>query len=270
MKSISLLLNVVLIFLVFYFGCKDNFLNKGNKPATSAYCNDCNTYNSSEKYGMISYNTARMLAENYFNSEGKRFIYNEAGKTAEEDARNIWFDLKILKNFIALIESQACKYNCDTSRHLGIRIYYGKYPAADKFSQFADLSGLPEKFANHHTLFMMPTYWDATAKKHVDFDPLQVAANCNIQPFQKDLTPSNIGNTSQAASYTTERSFVKVKDTTKQIREPQKPQSPKTFYILGGQTYNTSGTSGSSTGEQQNHGDVAPPPSNSEIYPTTP
>lgn len=274
MKSISLLLNLVLLLLVFYLGCKDKFFGKEDKPKSSTYCTDCDTYNPTEKYGMISYNTAKMLAENYYKSEGKRYIFNESGRTNEEDARNIWFDLRILKNFIAFIESQACKFNCDTAKHLGVRIYYGKYPADSKLGDFADLQDVPKKFANHHTLFMMPTYWDTAAKKHVDFDPLNLSQDCKFQTFPRDLTPESLAAYS-ASSVSNLSATSKNYNRNTQISKDQKqvvikPQEPKTFYILGGQTYQTMSYAVPVTGDQQNHGDLAPPPGAAEIYPTTP
>lgn len=273
MKSISLLLNVILIFLVLYLGCKDKIFGGDKEPAKqSAYCppEGCETYNPSEKYGMISFATAQMLAKNYAESEGKKFIYDGTFKTSEQDALNIWFDLKILKNFISFIESSACKANCDTSKRLGVRIYYGKYPDSTQFDNYPDLKDVPNKFGKHHTIFMMPTFFDKASGKHLDFDPMQAAAGCNFKPFDNNYTLSTYGisiaKLSAAQSSANSMQYDKVG---KQQRPDVKPQDPKTFFIFGSMQPLMLTSSSTISGEQQNHGTMAPPPKEEGTFPTT-
>ena len=275
MKNISLLLNVILAFLLIYFGCNGKFSCKDNQPSKQmGYCpaKGCETYNPSQKYGMISFATAKMLAENYAGSEGKKFIYDGTIKTSEQDALNIWFDLKILKNFIAFIESSACKANCDTSKRLGIRIYYGKYPDSTELANYADLADVPKKYGKHHTVFMMPTFYDSVAKKNLDFDPMQTAANCNFKPFDNAYTTSvfgisinqpmvNVHNSSQSDRLKTNGKLPQ--------RQETKPQNPKTFFISGGTVSKAFNYGSDVEGDQQNHGGVVPPPDNTGSFPTT-
>lgn len=251
MKNISFLLNFILIFLVVYLGCKNNFFGKGDKPVSEDNCKDHIQYNPAEKYGMISFKTAKFLAENYAAGDGKKFIYNGTSNTGELDARNIWFDLKILKNFIALIESSACKANCDTSKKLGIRIYYAKYPDSSKFSSFPDLTEVPKEYGNHHTVFMIPTFYDNALKMNVDFDPLQAAANCTFKPFSDNYTKLQYGVSIKKDS---------IANISAAKQQLGKPQDPKAFFIFGPAVHNT--------GDNQNHGSINPPPDQTGVYPT--
>ena len=274
MKSFSLLLNVILIFLVFYLGCKDDFFGGDKEPGKqSGYCppEGCETYNPSEKYGMISFATAQMLAKNYAESEGKRFIYDGTLKTSEQDALNIWFDLKILKNFISFIESNACNAGCDTSVKLGVRIYYGKYPDSTQFSFYPDLKDVPKRFGKHHTIFMMPTFFDKASGKHLDFDPLQAAGDCNFKPFDNNYTTSRYGiSIIEPSSFRSPQDSLQYYKQTRQQSNDVKPQDPKTFFIFGSvRPAMFTSTSAVVSGEQQNHGDIVPPPSGQGIYPTT-
>lgn len=275
MKSISLFLNVILILLVLYLGCKDKFSCNGDKPvATSAYCPEkgCETYNPSEKYGMISFRTAQMLAQNYAQSEGKKFIYDGSLKTNEQDALSIWFDLKILKNFIAFIESSACKSNCDSTKNLGVRIYYGKYPDSSILHSFADLKDVPSKYGNHHTVFMMPTFYDPTSRKNFDFDPMQKTENCRFKPFDNAYTTSVYGVNIVSAANKISASKDSLAMIGKVRQQQGKPQDPKTFFVFGAAVHTMSAPSGSPTppGDQQNHGDIMPPPDGNGSFPTGP
>jgi len=275
MKNISLLLNAMLIFLLVYFGCNGKlFCNDEGEIDKSGYCaaKSCDTYNPLQKYGMISFATAQMLAQNYAASVGKKFIFNGALQTDEQDALNIWFDLKVMKNFIAFVESNACKAKCDTSAKLGVRIYYGKYPDSSILHSFADLKDVPNKYGNHHTLFMMPTFFDKASGKHLDFDPMQATADCGFKPFNDSYTMSAYGisikkNISGNLYDKARRS--RLNDSLQKRKDDVKPQDPKTFFIFGANIHPIMYSTTPGSGEQQNHGDVAPPPKDAGLFPET-
>lgn len=149
------------------------------------YCADsaCFGYTPSFLTGKIDFATAKKMAELYAGDRGKFFIMNGDQYTSEQDARSIWFDLRKLKQFIGFIESALCKAGCTDNKYLGIRFYYAKYPGKNEMAQFPSLYGLPEVYANHHTLFMIPTYWDPLRKENVDFDPAGTKEGCGLGPI---------------------------------------------------------------------------------------
>ncbi|MBL7728650.1 MAG: hypothetical protein JNM68_13225 [Dinghuibacter sp.] len=151
----------------------------------ASYCADtaCFGYDPSFLTGKIDFATAKKMADLYAGDKGKFYIMNGDQYTGEQDARSIWFDLKKLKQFIGFIESAMCKAGCFSDRYLGIRFYYAKYPTKNDMQLFPTLYGLPLEYANHHTLFMIPTYWDPLRKVNVDFDPAGVKENCGLVPI---------------------------------------------------------------------------------------
>lgn len=133
-------------------------------------------YSKGDFEGIINYETAQALAENYKNDKAKAWITTEAQTgmasfIAEEDTRSVWFSLDRLKNFIWHIEKQNCDSGCNET--LGLRIYYAKYPDFKKPNpdqRLLGLIGLPPEYSNHHTLFMVPTYQNEKGD-NVDFSP---------------------------------------------------------------------------------------------------
>jgi len=68
-----------------------------------------------------------------------------------QDSHSVWFDLPILKNFVAEIEAQAKLIDLTVKdSDLGIRFYYAAYPAVPQ-------SSVPANYAKRHTLVMIPT-----------------------------------------------------------------------------------------------------------------
>jgi hypothetical protein len=122
------------------------------------------------------------MANDYAGDKGKYFIWNQQVNTGAQDARNIWFDISRMKQFIGYIESALCQSGCNENTHLGIRFYYAKYPDKNTMTGLPDLTGVPLEYAWHHTLFMMPTYWDPVKKANIDFDPGGLGKNCVLAP----------------------------------------------------------------------------------------
>lgn len=103
------------------------------------------------------------------------------------DARSVWFSLPKLKAFIREIEEKSAG-NCSDSFALGIRIYYAAYPGETQISaksawkQYFQDHQLPMEYSNHHTVVMVPTYWNGTDGHNYDFDPRFKLAGFNGQP----------------------------------------------------------------------------------------
>ena len=188
MKKFLIATNLILLVLLIFQTCRcwkkdphQNGSNTGNPPHT--FCEDsaCFGYTGVEPHGMIDFNTAKKMADDYANDKGKKFVWDNEIKSDSADAVNIWFDLKKVKTFIGLIESSLCKAGCNKSDSFGIRIYYAKYPDTTTMKESEYLAGVPLEYAHHHTIFMVPTYWDGI--KNIDFDPTSTGSNCTFTPY---------------------------------------------------------------------------------------
>ncbi|MCX6316488.1 MAG: hypothetical protein NTW29_04310 [Bacteroidetes bacterium] len=84
------------------------------------------------------------------------------------DARAIWFSMDSLKQFIYTIEKYSTLMNLSTSQ-LGIRFYYGQYSADH------------QAYADHHTLFLVPTYANNATETAIDFDPRYNYTNLEVR-----------------------------------------------------------------------------------------
>jgi hypothetical protein len=164
MKKISYAVNLLLLLVILLlFYCKPQ---RGADACKTSLCKD---YSDVARVGVINASLAREMANAYRADSGKKYIGNGREITSIPDATSIWFGLEKLKQFICEIESRKCRFNC--SDELGIRIYYAKYPDSSRMNT-GQLRGLSGAYANHHTVFMIPTYYDARTGNHIDFDPL--------------------------------------------------------------------------------------------------
>ncbi len=163
-------------------------------------------YSTSGFEGVINFETAKIMAENYKNDAAKAFITANGGgdvntHVAPEDTRSVWFSFERLKNFLWHIENQNCLHNCGDS--LGLRIYFGKYPDFKEVNAttLVGLETVPKEYANHHTLFMVPTYKNES-NDNIDFYP--GGNNCRT-PFTASPThsvaPENISTVHDASPY---------------------------------------------------------------------
>ncbi|MGB8190775.1 MAG: hypothetical protein WCF67_02595 [Chitinophagaceae bacterium] len=165
MKNISLAANVVLIGVIallvwgtpLYIGMKKDF----PRIANPTNCVECKDYSSTPIH-LLDAQTAQRMAIAYASDNGKNFM---STNPEMEDARSLWFDLETIKNFIWRIEKGACNNGCGHLR-LGIRIYYAKYPNKSAMSIDKNLMSLNPDFAERHTLFMVPTYFDDLQNQH--------------------------------------------------------------------------------------------------------
>ncbi len=164
MKKLLILSNLLFLLIILYQGCKST---GGND--TSKKCPACKDYTNSPTSGRISWHFAQTIAENYKTDRSKSQVWVNQKPTDSSDARTIWFSLETLKQFIWSIEKSNCSNACNDS--LGIRIYYARYPAfTDPLWGTVGLTPV-KRYANHHTVFMVPTYWDKQYNTHFDFEP---------------------------------------------------------------------------------------------------
>ncbi|MGC4101576.1 hypothetical protein [Ferruginibacter sp.] len=172
MKKILILCNLLLLAVIFFLSCNHDDIKKADEALWEKQCKNklCGDYEAGSWSGKINAVFARQIADNYQKDIAKNFIWRDGNNTGSEDARSIWFSLETIKKFIWIIESNQCKKNCRDS--LGIRIYYARYPEAkDPIWKTPGLA--PEaRYAGHHTVFMIPTYWDPRDSMHHDFDPM--------------------------------------------------------------------------------------------------
>lgn len=83
----------------------------------------------------ISYKDARILQKEYINTRGRflnRTLQNR-GILNHEGVRDVWYDLEVIKQYIAYYEQEAD--NKGIRGVLGFRVYLGAYPDEPKYHQ---------------------------------------------------------------------------------------------------------------------------------------
>ncbi len=236
MKNFLVFLVIILLAVIAYllFFWKDK--RDGGMAGT---CNEvhCKDYSGDPMSGLINFTAAKQMADAYAADSGKFYIGNGAVNTSDHDARSIWFDLETIKKFIWNMEDTICKNGCK-DLNLGLRFYYAKYPDSNTIKTSSALAGVKPEFQFHHTLFVVPTYDAGTGAtaRHIDFDPWN--------PGPDKCKPLSLS------------------DAAKQIQLDQRQQQKDQrvlMLIMGG-------TSGDS--DEQNHGDLAPPPDSLGSFPS--
>jgi hypothetical protein len=238
MKKVLIFTNVVFLAIILFMACNHHEDTKSTD--TRDKCRDlhCRDYSSGTSTGLIDINTAIELAERYKADAGKFYIGNGAINTTEQDARSVWFDLETLKAFIWRIEDTLCKAGCIDSLKPGIRIYYGKYPDSTRMSTMSDLADVKPEYQFHHTVFMVPTYkvGRGAEAKHIDFDPWNMGPDkckpVSLYEMYKDYIES----------YRNQKG------------EPKRGDQKRMLLFAG------VGAKTDASGEEQNHGGLAPPP----------
>lgn len=198
-----------------------------NPPAKHDLCNSLTyDYSKSDFEGVVNFNTAKIMADNYAATESNNakllFADKDGNIQGNGDARSVWFPIEKIKNFIWHIENQGCEKNC--GHELGIRMYFARYPGVNDTLWDKNLNGVSKIYANRHTLFFVPTYYDGHTD--VDFYP---DSSCTVKFVDwAKLPPPPLGEV---------------------YSNPFKSQ--KTPYILM--------VAQSPTGDGQNHGNLIPP-----------
>jgi hypothetical protein len=164
MKKLLIFTNIITLCALYFYSCttSPNSVVAGEDKNLI-----CDNYSSTTFEGLDSKLILEM-AKNY-----KDNYYPSMHPTGNEslDARSIWFNLDTLKKFIWYIESKSIKNGLQNIPGLGIRLYYARYPKAEKYAEFPNLSNVNPTYQNMHTVFMLPTYKDAATGFNVEFDP---------------------------------------------------------------------------------------------------
>ena len=193
MKQFLIATNLVLLAVAIFFCYKffdiknvkaeeKPILETGMDKCSSKICHD---YAGAEWQGRITGYQSELLKNFYYSSDWKMLIWNGSVKTNEEDSRAAWFPLETIKKYIWQIERRNCINKCTDS--LGFKIFYGKYPGISDRSW--NSFGVADRYANHHTVFFLPTYWDG--KEHIVYDPW---VGCRGSLNVTDSVPPAIGN----------------------------------------------------------------------------
>jgi hypothetical protein len=190
MKKILIATNVLLLLIIIgllYF-C---FYKTPVAPAIgTASCPDkfCRDFSTVSYSGLLESRFADTIAYYYHKDLNKSKITKDGLASDEDDARSVWFSFTTIKKFLYEVEKVNCEQHCDDS--LGLRIYFGKYPdvSSDAFWHETGMESKKTEYANHHTLFMVPTYFRGGI--HYDFNPF--GGECRY--------PLRIANTKQKFS----------------------------------------------------------------------
>ncbi|MEP7237456.1 MAG: hypothetical protein ABI685_06320 [Ferruginibacter sp.] len=167
MKKI-LLLSCLLLLFCLITGCR-----RGEEKMPTPPCPSCKDY-SEDGFNGLPVKAATQMSDLYASNHYPNYMINGS----MSDAKAIWFSLDSIKKFIFNIEKAMCK--CDSSRELGIRIYFGEYPDLTSFglSGSSYFGSIDPGMSKKHTLFMVPTYNYNNAD--YDFDPWHLGkGGCN-------------------------------------------------------------------------------------------
>lgn len=179
---ITNLITLSLLAFVWIKGCR-------NTPAPARLCTTaCYPTNSANDFKPLNGKLAFDLIENYRTQQWTSYKTHN-GNFA--DARAVWFSLSTLKSFIHQIENSMCTACMNPKPDLGVRIYFGTYPDASQWTAMGlDQTAVDPSSALHHTLVMVPTYWDAGRNEDIDFDPLHMdTTNCRPMTMKEIFDP---------------------------------------------------------------------------------
>ena len=149
-----------------------------------------------ESFNGISEETARTMAQGYRSAQLR--VINDGLKI--DDSRYIWYDLESLKHFIWQIEHSAnVVYGKEKHPKLGIKVFYGTFPADMEGDKYLDLKGVPTEYQRKHNLFFVPTFAEGDDKNNYEFNPIQnireSGADSLMHNFKKlDKSLDNLDN----------------------------------------------------------------------------
>jgi hypothetical protein len=170
MKKFLLATTVILLFTSAFLAYQLYTKAKTHPEHVAPPCTPKCDYSTTLWDGRIDASLAKIMAENYKNDRQKSMVFNNSGITQESDARSVWFPLESLKSYIWSVENKNCLNDACRKEVLGLRIYFAKYPGLESPEwSTGGLSGLQNAYANHHTIFMIPTY--SQNGSNIDFDP---------------------------------------------------------------------------------------------------
>lgn len=121
------------------------------------------------RYRTTHFTFYNALAKNQLTATGMS-VPNYNKSSTFQDSRSCWFSADTVKKFICLMEKYAATINIPSS-DLGVRFYYANYDNVNVFDP---------NFANHHTLYLVPTAYDTKTGAIVDFEPRKSASTGNL------------------------------------------------------------------------------------------
>jgi hypothetical protein len=209
MKKLLIVSNIILLTVtIFMYSCIKR-INGSQLPVSYNSCYNCGTDTfAGITYGEFRYGIARYKTTHYdlVNQDTYMKSINDS------DARSCWYSLNTLKRFICLIEKYTSKLVANPdSLDLGIRFYYSVYP--DSIQPGIDSFNIVNK--SHHTLFLVPTYYDSANSANIDFDPRDSISPLNFsfvnadnfvgfilagQPIRALISSNSNGNSSTGAT----------------------------------------------------------------------
>lgn len=187
MKRASIILNIITLSalgIIFLKSCPPP--KKPNPENQEQGCPTCYPMNCDTSYHPVKANFVIDLIKNYRDNQWKA-INTEAANghirigNNNMDSRSVWFSIQRIKRFIYEIESKVCATCSDTTKHLGIRLYYGQYDLP--------VAGSTNFYDGLHTVIMIPTMQDANGD-NVDFDPEYISEKCT--PIVPDCSAPEI------------------------------------------------------------------------------
>ncbi len=165
MKNVLIITNIATLFILgftYFSGCKKAEIDPEKATNTCIVCPN------TKAYQQVSTDFVKSLLRNYRKNHWTKI--NASGIIPTSiDSRSVWFDMDVIKSFIADVEAKTdaiCEEG-HCNKKLGIRIYFGEYGKGAE-PLYSAYDGL-------HTLVMVPTIQnpelEGTDREHVDFDP---------------------------------------------------------------------------------------------------
>lgn len=184
MKKLLITSNLLFIAIVYFQNCTIPKMLVGAQPGSNKNWH-CINYNDSVFSG-IPLSVSSALYNKYGTTQ---YMNITSGNNAlVEDSRCVWFSLDIIKKFIYKVEDTLFRKGFNPNTRLGIRFYFATYPDSATMRANPYLDGLPSSYANHHTLFMVPTFDSLTngTRIHYDFNAFN-GLNGNNLPFANKI-----------------------------------------------------------------------------------
>lgn len=180
MKKLLIASNILLLTIICFMACNPSTQNNSKtaivQPLDPCMRQFCKVYPASYlNNSRIKGDLIKSMSDSFAADPGKGYISSSAGvffpgginpnimkagaNGAVRDALSVVFDIEKLKTLIWLMDSAFCKASCDTTKELGIRFYYIKYPSTIGTSNSPeDLGGIKAENRNKHSLVMVPVY----------------------------------------------------------------------------------------------------------------